>query len=388
MKNLFLLLYVLPLFTVYAGYRNLPKQDSKLLSNNNSPAKVSTNAKVMLTNNAKYGSILTDGAGYTLYFFTKDTLNSSCNGQCAVIWPAFFADSLTVGAGLADSDFTTITRIDGSHQIAYKGWPLYYYSGDSNPGDVNGEDFGGVWFVAKPNYTIMLMNNQLVGLDSVDYNSLYQPGIGSVQYFVDGYGRTLYIFTHDTFNQNHFTKSDFSNNGLWSIYQDSLQALPPSIDSSYFAMINVYGRMQLTYKGWPLYEFGPDSMKRGNTRGVSFPSPGIWPVAVTSLDSATITTGIVLDNSSGLPKEYSLFQNYPNPFNPSTEIKFSIAKPGLVSLRIYNALGQEVDNLVNKFLSSGSYRVSWNADNMPSGIYFYSLSTGSFMQVKKMILLK
>ena len=387
MKLKLLLLTMLPLFTIFAGNRNLSDLSSNQLSNGNSNAKAASIASVMLTNNSKYGSILTDGKGYSLYFFTKDTLNSSCNGQCAVIWPAFFADSLTVGAGLADSDFTTITRSDGSHQTAYKGWPLYYYSGDSNPGDVNGEDFGGVWFVAKPNYTIMLMNNQLVGLDSVAFNSKYQPGLGSVQYFVDGYGRTLYIFTHDTFNQNHFTKSDFSNNGLWSIYQDSLQALPPSIDSSYFAMINVYGRMQLTYKGWPLYEFGPDSMQRGNTRGVSFPSPGIWPVAVTSLDSATIT-GIVADNSSGIPKGYSLFQNYPNPFNPSTQIKFSVAKPGLVSLRIYNSLGQEVEELVNKFLSSGAYQVTWNAANMPSGIYLYTFTSGSFIQAKKMILLK
>ena len=388
MKQIFLLLFLVPFFTLYAGNRNLSNQGSVQISKNNTPAKISTHATVMLSNNSKYGSILTDGAGYTLYFFTKDTLNSSCNGQCAVIWPVFYADTLTVGAGLADSNFTKIIRSDGSPQYAYKGWPLYYYSGDSNPGDVNGEDFGGIWFVAKPNYTIMLMNNQLVGLDSVAYNSTYKPGLGAIQYFVDGYGRTLYIFTHDTYNQNHFTKSDFSNNGLWAIYEDSLQALPPSIDSNYFSMINVYGRKQLTYKGWPLYEFGPDSMQRGNTRGVSFPSPGIWPVAVATLDSATITTGIALDNSSGLPNEYSLSQNYPNPFNPSTEIKFSITKPGLVSLRIYNVLGQEVDNLVNRFLSSGSYRVSWNADNMPSGIYLYSLSSGSFMQVKKMILLK
>jgi|GEM_PF-1428321 len=387
MKHIFLLLFVLPLFTTYAGNRNLVDWSFQLLSNDNSPANVSTNAKIMITNNTKYGLILTDGGGNTLYFFTKDTLNSSCNGQCAVIWPVFYADTITIGAGLADSDFTTITRSDGSHQTAYKGWPLYYYSGDSKPGDVNGEGIGGIWFVAKPNYTIMLMNNQLVGLDSVDYNNMYQPGLGSIQYFVDGYGRTLYIFTHDTFNQNHYTKSDFSNNGLWPIYQDSLQALPPSIDSSYFAMINVFGHMQLTYKGWPLYEFGPDSMQRGNTRGVSFPSPGVWPVAVASLDSATIT-GISTENASGLPKDYSLYQNYPDPFNPSTQIKFSIAKPGLVTIKIFNSLGQEVNKLVNSYLHAGTYKVTWNAEYMPSGIYFYSLTAGNFMQVKKMILLK
>ncbi len=345
--------------------------------------------KVMLAD-SKYGSILTDGAGNTLYFFTKDkdTATSDCNGGCVTAWPIFYSDSLIIGTGLEAEDFGTIMRDDTLPQTTYKGWPLYYYFGDNTPGDVNGENVGGVWFVAKPNYTIMLMNNQLVGNDGVEYNSQYQPGQENVQYFVDEYGNTLYIFTPDTYNKNNYTKSDFSNNGFWPIFEDSLKAVPSILDTNNFEMIDVFGHTQLTYKGWPLYYFGPDSMKRGITKGVSVPSPGVWPVAQANLDSATIT-GVEEDKAiSGLPLTYSLSQNYPNPFNPSTSIKFSIINSEKVTLTIYNSLGQIVAELLDKVLPVGNYNFTWNASNIPSGVYFYSVTTDHFRSTKKMILLK
>ena len=342
---------------------------------------------VMIIKNSKYGDILTDGAGNTLYFFTKDkdTAASDCNGQCASAWPKFYADSLVITNGLEANDFGTIIRADTTPQTTYKGWPLYYYFGDNTPGDVNGENVGGVWFVAKPNYTIMLINNQLVGNDGKEYDSHYQPGQENVQYFVDEYGRTLYIFMADTYNKNNYTKSDFSNNGFWPIFEDSLHQVPSIIDTNNFDRIDVFGHRQLTYKGWPLYYFGPDSMRRGNTRGVSVPSPGVWPVAQISIDSAAVT-GIKVDKSiSEIPHKYSLSQNYPNPFNPSTNISFSIINTEKVSLRIYNSLGQLVEELINNVLPVGVYNVKWNAENVPSGVYFYTITTNNFRQAKKMI---
>ncbi len=345
--------------------------------------------KVMLAD-SKYGSILTDGAGNTLYFFTKDkdAATSDCNGGCVTAWPIFYSDSLIIGAGLESDDFGTIMRDDTLPQTTYKGWPLYYYFGDNAPGDVNGENVGGVWFVAKPNYTLMLMNNQLVGKDGTEYNSHYQQGQEVVQYFVDEYGNTLYIFTPDTYNKNNYTKSDFSNNATWPIFEDSLQAVPSILDTNNFATIDVFGHRQLTYKGWPLYYFGPDSMKRGSTKGVSVPSPGVWPVAQATIDSATIT-GVENDKAiSGLPRSYSLSQNYPNPFNPTTSIKFSIVNSEKVTLKIYNSLGQEVAVLLNKVLPAGNFNFTWNAASVPSGVYFYSITTNHFRSTKKMILLK
>ena len=90
--------------------------------------------------------------------------------------------------------------------------------------------------------------------------------------------------------------------------------------------------------------------------------------------------------SNQIPTVYSLSQNYPNPFNPTTNFQFSIVNLQLVSLKIFNILGQEVTTLVNEFKQPGVYQVTWNAGGLSSGVYFYKLQAGSFTDVKKMIL--
>src|ERR1035437_3502935 len=103
-------------------------------------------------------------------------------------------------------------------------------------------------------------------------------------------------------------------------------------------------------------------------------------------DPYTSLTGIKTENLN--PVSYSLSQNYPNPFNPSTTIKFTIQKPGLVTLKIFNLLGQEVATLVNEQMKPGSYSYNFNASRLSSGIYFYSINAGNFILTKKMLLLK
>lgn len=84
----------------------------------------------------------------------------------------------------------------------------------------------------------------------------------------------------------------------------------------------------------------------------------------------------------------NLFSNYPNPFNPTTNIKYEIAKDGFVNIVVYNTLGQVVATLVNENKSSGKYSVHFNANNLPSGIYFYKIESGNFTKVNKMLLLR
>jgi hypothetical protein len=96
----------------------------------------------------------------------------------------------------------------------------------------------------------------------------------------------------------------------------------------------------------------------------------------------------VKQETSKLPASYQLGQNYPNPFNPSTIITYSIPKESIVNLKIYNILGQEVKTLVNDSRMPGKYTVNFNASNLSSGVYFYSLRAGNYYLVKKMMLLK
>ncbi len=98
-----------------------------------------------------------------------------------------------------------------------------------------------------------------------------------------------------------------------------------------------------------------------------------------------------VDNN--VPEKYSLGQNYPNPFNPETTIKYNIAEQGIVTITIYNTLGQKVKTLMNRTQTQGVYSAKWNGTNaygqkVNSGIYFYTLKSGSFTETKKMLLLK
>lgn len=92
--------------------------------------------------------------------------------------------------------------------------------------------------------------------------------------------------------------------------------------------------------------------------------------------------------SSSVPVEFKLYQNYPNPFNPVTKIRFALPKSSIVRLVVYDALGRELESLVNEQLGAGTYVADWDASKYSSGVYFYKLETKKFVEIKKMILLK
>jgi hypothetical protein len=96
----------------------------------------------------------------------------------------------------------------------------------------------------------------------------------------------------------------------------------------------------------------------------------------------------VVPSGEEIVSDYALHQNYPNPFNPVTIISYEILKPGLISLKIYDDLGREIATLVNEVKAAGVYQIQFNANDLPSGVYFYRLMTGSFHESKKMIVLK
>ena len=101
------------------------------------------------------GDILVDGNGLTLYMFTADANGKSvCNGDCAASWPPLVSDAApSLGAGLNAEDFASVTRDDGQAQVTFHGMPLYFFAGDSAPGDVNGQGIGGKWYVLSADGT-------------------------------------------------------------------------------------------------------------------------------------------------------------------------------------------------------------------------------------------
>ncbi|HWA06488.1 MAG TPA: T9SS type A sorting domain-containing protein [Ignavibacteria bacterium] len=92
--------------------------------------------------------------------------------------------------------------------------------------------------------------------------------------------------------------------------------------------------------------------------------------------------------SGEIPEIFSVSQNYPNPFNPSTQISFDIPLATHVNLIIYDQIGREIEILMDEYISPGSYKYEWNAANYPSGIYFYKLQAGDYVETKKMVLIK
>jgi photosystem II stability/assembly factor-like uncharacterized protein len=89
-----------------------------------------------------------------------------------------------------------------------------------------------------------------------------------------------------------------------------------------------------------------------------------------------------------VPTEFILLQNYPNPFNPTTKIRYSVPQSSNVTIKVFDILGNEIETLINEEKPVGTYEITWYAANLPSGIYFYTINAGNFIETKKMILMK
>ena len=121
--------------------------------------------------------------------------------------------------------------------------------------------------------------------------------------------------------------------------------------------------------------------------GTNNNSDFIKGATVWTISTNQIVTG-VKSQPAIAPASFSLEQNYPNPFNPSTQIRFSVAQAGIVSLKVYDVLGREVATLVDRELNPSTYTVTWNAANVAGGAYFYRLQSGKVAETKKLLLMK
>ena len=156
-------------------------------------------------------------------------------------------------------------------------------------------------------------------------------------------------------------------------------------------LVNVFGRYLTTY----FFNMGPYQIySYTDSIGFNTWSADTWtnyyPQYLLGCVIDGVSYGLVRtqEETKNIPNAFNLSQNYPNPFNPSTTIRYSV--PGLkpITLKVYDVLGNEIKTLVKSEKPSGTYEVKWNATGVPSGIYFYQIKAGDYIQTRKMVLLK
>ncbi len=160
-------------------------------------------------------------------------------------------------------------------------------------------------------------------------------------------------------------------------------------DGDQFTFTLVSGKGSISATG--LYTWTPVAADKGTTNTVKVRITDANNPLIYTETSAVLTVENVItsvESIDGVPTTFALAQNYPNPFNPSTNIQFSIPKSSNVKITVFNILGEEIATLVNSFMNAGNYKVTFNASNLPSGMYLYRIQSENFTQVKKMLLTK
>ncbi len=225
--------------------------------NNGSTGNGNGGVNIATRSSAGLGNYLVSGDGRTLYYFGLDLpaspghdAVSHCTGSdCAPFWPIFHVDSPVLAEGLNAADFGELVRSDGVKQTTYKGWPLYFYVGDSRPGDTHGDNFE-VWYVIKdPFYAALAMT---------------KTG-GPALYLADPGGRTLYIDSRDTAGGAPTCVGACLNN--WPVFAGGNGPVPTGVDPSKLTTFTrPDGITQSAFDGHPLYYFAHDDAP-GDTNG-------------------------------------------------------------------------------------------------------------------------
>ncbi|WP_330461119.1 SCO0930 family lipoprotein [Streptomyces sp. NBC_00820] len=218
--------------------------------------------KLTVASNADLGSVLTDGAGVTLYRFDSDTANppkSSCDGDCATTWPPVPADDASAGAGIDKALLGEVTRTDGTKQLTVGGWPAYRYAKDANPGDVNGQGVGGKWFALAP-------NGKKASLSAVPGLSVRKDGkLGDI--VVDKNGMTVYRFLKDKAWPKSVSNCTGACLEKWPAVAPVRTEDTEGVQKKgLMGFTRPDGVKQMTVNCWPIYTFSGDKTP-GDTNG-------------------------------------------------------------------------------------------------------------------------
>jgi len=277
----------------------------------------------------------------------------------------------------------------------------YIFAGTKSKGVYTSSNNGGNWIIT--------------GLTNKKINSLFTFG----NYIFAGTNSGVYSTTN---NGNAWSMPSLTDTSIYSFTQSGSTIIAASKNTGIYTSSNnglnwsSYNTGMTTSKVNDILAYGNVLYAATQDKGLFKDSVGVWRATnknsgifsknITALevgDSSKIFIGdnfgniyygplssIVNINKENniIPEKYELSQNYPNPFNPTTKINFLIPKDCFASIKIYDILGKEVTTLVNQKLTPGIYSVDWNASQYPSGVYFYRLQSGDFVDVKKMLMIK
>jgi predicted lipoprotein with Yx(FWY)xxD motif len=197
------------------------------------------------------GFVLVGPTGMTLYMFTRDAEGvSNCTGDCAVNWPPLTVESEDeiLAQTNVPGELGTITREDGALQVTYNGMPLYYWQGDTAPGDMTGEGVNDVWFTIAPE-TVVLRNSAELG-----------------DYLAGPSGYTLYLFANDTEGVSNCSGDCASNWPPLTVLPGEKLVAGPGVEGELGTIEREGGGTQVTYNGLPVYYWAQDTQP-GDTTG-------------------------------------------------------------------------------------------------------------------------
>jgi predicted lipoprotein with Yx(FWY)xxD motif len=238
-------------------------------------------ATINVVTDPKLGKILVDGKGMTLYMYTKDEANkSNCADACLKSWPPLLTQGTPkLGEGVDPALVGSASLADGSKIVTYNKMPLYYWVKDAKPGDVTGQNVGGVWYVVSP-------AGKIVGMEAT-INVVTDPKLGKI--LVDGKGMTLYMYTKDEANKSNCADACLKN---WpALITQGSPKLGEGVDPALVGNATLAdGSKIVTYNKMPLYYWVKDA-KPGDVTGQNV--GGVWYVVAP--DGKPIGMDVVLN---------------------------------------------------------------------------------------------
>jgi hypothetical protein len=334
----------------------------------------------------------------------------STNG--GVNWNTFSPTKLNDDVGAFNDQWMSDLAVDELGRV----W-VYWYDSRNDPGNLWTEAYGSVstdgGATFSPNFKI---SNQPFNPNTVKQNQGNHYYIGDYQ-AIAGWKTVLPFWMDGRQNNMHDYTATLPDFGISFAGPDTLYS---NINATVGKVMDIpvmgpyTGSVQFTHNINPAPSSGTITVNFSPNPLTSFPSSvnigvnvsatvpfGNYNINVTGTDNTytpprvhTRTLQLIVDNTvgivnnGGIPDKFELTQNYPNPFNPSTSISYALPEKSLVTIKVFDALGREVATLINGIKEAGNYNAEFNASNLSSGIYYYTIKAGEFSATKRMVLMK